>query len=319
MDFYSNLPVNLQQPTLFEILSVNEIRKLIKPTLKYILSTYLQYKPTRWLLKLYNKFDFLILLLKSLIEYRHIQTTGATILDRFYGLKRYSRFHNRFILYLGIWLHDGFIEYLSDVLDQYHEVLQSKKLTQQLNSWQTSFDNLYPKLIKMLKVVNFCFKLKYLHDSKETDLVHFITQIRYERFEEPEHNSLPPIARRKRTNLPRILSLFRDIMEKTSSMFLDRLFPTFLVVIRVLQLINQQPDLFKEEVKVKKPSPPVLKNSDTETGGFCPLCDKVIEQPAMISTGYVACYECIKDWLSSNSTCFVTGNEIDREVRKLLI
>lgn len=51
-------------------------------------------------MKIFNKFDLLILLLKSLLEYRHCKATGATILDKFYGLKRVSRFDH--LTFLGV-------------------------------------------------------------------------------------------------------------------------------------------------------------------------------------------------------------------------
>lgn len=331
MDFYSNLPVNLQQPTLFEILSVNEVKKLIKPTLRYIFSIYLQYRgPTRWLLKIFNKFDFIILVIKSLVEYRHYKATGATILDKFYGLKRFSRFPK--LTFLGIWLNDCLFEYVSDICEQYHELLQSRKLTSpELSSWQQWFDAYYPKLQKTIKVINFCFKLKYLRDSKDTDMIHFITQIRYQRYQEPEEgivsrkNTLTlSERRRKRTNLPRILAMTKDAVESTSTMFLDKLFPSFLVMIRILQIINQRPELFKKEIRVKRPKPPVLPGvasevDNNDTTDVCPLCGEEITEPAMISSGYVANLECAKKWVSTENTCFATGVPIDKRIRKLLI
>ncbi|CDO94531.1 unnamed protein product [Kluyveromyces dobzhanskii CBS 2104] len=306
MDFYSNLPVNLQQPTLFEILSVNEVKKLIKPTLRYILSIYIQYRgPTRWLLKIFSRFDFIILVVKSLIEYRHYKTTGATILDKFYGLKRFSRFPN--LTFLGIWLNDCLFEYMSDVCDQYHEILQGRKLSSpELNIWQQWFDVYYPKFKKSVKIINFCFKLKYLRDSKDSDVVHFLTQVRYERYQEPEEEvgSRKKIIsvsdrRRKRTNVPRILAMTKDAVENTSTLVLDKLFPSFLVMIRILQVINQRPELFKQETRIKKPKPPVLPSADgdtaiEETNDICPLCGEKISEPAMISSGYIANLECAK-------------------------
>lgn len=319
MDFYSNLPVNLQQPSLFEIISVDEIRKLLKPTLRYILTTYLQYRPSRLLLKVYNKFDFIVLVLKSLVEYRHLETTDATILDKFYGLRRYSKFNNKFALYFSIWFHDIFAEYFNDRFNEYHEILQSRKLTQQLTLWQQRFDEYYPKVVKGFKVINFCLKLKYLRDSKASNLIYLLGRVRYERYEQQATSPSVTLSRRKRTNLPRIISISKNLMESSSTMILDKLFPTFLVIIRVLQWINQQPQIFKEEIRVKRPKPPVLKSSQEMTGDICPLCNKKIHEPAMISTGYIACHQCIITWLASNSTCFITGSEIDNQVRRLLV
>ncbi|BAP71899.1 peroxisome assembly protein 12 [Kluyveromyces marxianus] len=335
MDFYSNLPVNLQQPTLFEILSVNEVKKLIKPTLRYIFSLYLQHRGTgRWLLKIFNKFDLLILLLKSLLEYRHCKATGATILDKFYGLKRVSRFDH--LTFLGVWINDCLSEYINDICEQYHEKLQSMKLTNlKLNNWQQWFDLYFPKVQQAIKVINFCFKLKYLRDSKHSDLVQFATQTRYERYSEPDEveSKVPAVSdivqrRRKRTNMPRILEIVKKSVDKTSSMFLDKLFPSFLVMIRILQIINQRPELFKQDVRIKKPKPPVLpskKGSDKDvdkanaTTENCPLCGEKIKDPAMISSGYIADLKCAEEWVRTETTCFITGIEINKTIRKLLI
>ncbi|KAG0665973.1 ubiquitin-protein ligase peroxin 12 [Monosporozyma unispora] len=98
MSFYSNLPSvggttsASTTPTLFEILSAEEINELLPTSIRYILTKYwIQNRPTRFNIQLNNWFDeWFSLILKSLVEWYHLKHYDATFINKFYGLLQYN-------------------------------------------------------------------------------------------------------------------------------------------------------------------------------------------------------------------------------------
>lgn len=71
MEYYSSLDasqLDSERPTLFELISANQLESLLSPSLRYILVHYASKYP-RYLLQLNNNFDELNLLLRSFIEW----------------------------------------------------------------------------------------------------------------------------------------------------------------------------------------------------------------------------------------------------------
>lgn len=76
-----------QKPSLFELLSEQQLAALLPPTLRYLL-VHATHRSPRYLLPLLNSFDELYALLLLLVERHYLLTRGGSFTEHFYGLKR---------------------------------------------------------------------------------------------------------------------------------------------------------------------------------------------------------------------------------------
>lgn len=89
MEFMTALQGGLdeQKPSLFEILSENELNALIPPSIRYLLALATHRHP-RYLLRVLNNFDEIYALLSLAVERYYLGTYGGGFTENFYGLKR---------------------------------------------------------------------------------------------------------------------------------------------------------------------------------------------------------------------------------------
>ncbi|OQN97329.1 hypothetical protein B0A48_16393 [Cryoendolithus antarcticus] len=89
MEFMTALTGGLdeQKPSLFELLSEQQLNGLIPPSLRYLLAIATHRNP-RYLLRVLNSFDELYALLSLLVERHFLSTHGGGFTENFYGLKR---------------------------------------------------------------------------------------------------------------------------------------------------------------------------------------------------------------------------------------
>lgn len=76
-----------QKPSLFEILSEQQLNSLLPPTLRYLL-TVATHRHPRYLLRILNSFDELYAAAMLLVERHYLRTRGGSFTENFYGLKR---------------------------------------------------------------------------------------------------------------------------------------------------------------------------------------------------------------------------------------
>lgn len=76
-----------QKPSLFELLSEQQLSALLPPSLRYLLAVATHRHP-RYLLRILNSFDELYALLMLLVERHYLKTYGGGFTENFYGLKR---------------------------------------------------------------------------------------------------------------------------------------------------------------------------------------------------------------------------------------
>ncbi|CAJ2512351.1 Uu.00g053660.m01.CDS01 [Anthostomella pinea] len=76
-----------QKPSLFELLSEQQLNSLLPPTLRYLL-TVATHRYPRYLLRPLNSFDELYALAMLLVERHYLRTRGGSFTEHFYGLKR---------------------------------------------------------------------------------------------------------------------------------------------------------------------------------------------------------------------------------------
>ncbi|KEQ89291.1 hypothetical protein M438DRAFT_401428 [Aureobasidium pullulans EXF-150] len=89
MEFMTNLQSGLdeQKPSLFELLSEQQLGALIPPSLRYLLAVATHRYP-RYLLRILNSFDELYAFLSLIVERHYLRTYGGGFTENFYGLKR---------------------------------------------------------------------------------------------------------------------------------------------------------------------------------------------------------------------------------------
>ncbi|PNS18392.1 Peroxisome bioproteinsis factor 10 [Sphaceloma murrayae] len=89
MEFMTSLQSGLdeQKPSLFELLSEQQLGSLIPPSLRYLLAVATHRHP-RYLLRILNSFDEVYALLSLVVERYYLRTYGGGFTENFYGLKR---------------------------------------------------------------------------------------------------------------------------------------------------------------------------------------------------------------------------------------
>lgn len=76
-----------QKPSLFELLSEQQLAALLPPTLRYLL-VHATHRSPRYLLPILNSFDEVYALLMLVVERHYLITRGGSFTEHFYGLKR---------------------------------------------------------------------------------------------------------------------------------------------------------------------------------------------------------------------------------------
>src|SRR4051812_31774536 len=76
-----------QKPSLFELVSEQQLSALLAPTLRYLVAVSAQRYPRR-LLPLLNRFDEAYALCALVVERHFLRTRAATFTEDFYGLRR---------------------------------------------------------------------------------------------------------------------------------------------------------------------------------------------------------------------------------------
>ncbi|KAI0677463.1 cyclin-dependent protein kinase inhibitor [Trametes maxima] len=87
MEFYNDVGDDPLKPTLFELVAQEQLRDLLQPALKYVLSVFAQSYP-RYLLRIVNRHEEFYALLMFFVEKHYLRTQGASFAENFYGLKR---------------------------------------------------------------------------------------------------------------------------------------------------------------------------------------------------------------------------------------
>lgn len=89
MEFMTSLlsPIDTAKPSLFELLSEQQLSGLLPPSLRYLLALATHRHP-RYLLRVLNSFDEVYALLSVVVEKYYLEHFGGSFTENFYGLKR---------------------------------------------------------------------------------------------------------------------------------------------------------------------------------------------------------------------------------------
>ncbi|RMZ76973.1 hypothetical protein DV737_g4603, partial [Chaetothyriales sp. CBS 132003] len=89
MEYLSSLqsPIDELKPSIFELLSEQQLSALLPPSLRYLLAVATHRHP-RYLLRVLNNFDEVYALLSLVVERYYLTSFGGSFTENFYGLKR---------------------------------------------------------------------------------------------------------------------------------------------------------------------------------------------------------------------------------------
>ncbi|KAK0206214.1 cyclin-dependent protein kinase inhibitor [Desarmillaria ectypa] len=90
MEFFNNVGVDTLKPSLFELVSQEQLRELLQPALKYVLAVFAQRYP-RYILRIVNRHEEFYAILMFIVERHYLKNHGASFSENFYGLKRRRR------------------------------------------------------------------------------------------------------------------------------------------------------------------------------------------------------------------------------------
>lgn len=223
MEYYSSLDasqLDAETPTLFELISSNQLEALLSPSLRFVLVHYTAKYP-KYLLRIANRFDELNLSLRVLVEWYFLKYWLGLFTENFYGLKRVSqtRLSNsggryqdakltqltpakveerrkltNFQIAVSIFEICG-TSYILEKLNYCYEVWYPKYLTKQLKpndpnskydhfttEFKKKFVEIYPYVQSLVRSGNFAAILMYLSGaSKSPSLLTYLFKINYSR------------------------------------------------------------------------------------------------------------------------------------------
>ncbi|KAF3903011.1 hypothetical protein ABW20_dc0109027 [Dactylellina cionopaga] len=89
MEFMSNISSGIDdnKPSLFELVSEQQLRDLLEPSVRYLLAIITQRHP-RYLIHIVNRFDEAYALLMLLVERHYLKAWNGSFTENFYGIKR---------------------------------------------------------------------------------------------------------------------------------------------------------------------------------------------------------------------------------------
>ncbi|KAK6465122.1 putative peroxisome assembly protein 12 [Scheffersomyces coipomensis] len=228
MEYYSSLDasqLDADRPTLFELISSNQLEALLSPSLRYILVHYTNRYP-KYLLKINNNFDEINLFFRTFIEWYFMKYWQGSFTENFYGLKRVnqtplsdnSKYNNGkltqlvpamieenrvltgFQQFISVFEITG-VAYLSEKLNYTYEIWYTKYITNQLNVHETNskeenfkiqfkrkFVELYPYFQSAYRIGNFITTILYLSgNTKSPSLLTYLFRINYSRLSQYDY------------------------------------------------------------------------------------------------------------------------------------
>ncbi|GEQ70236.1 hypothetical protein JCM33374_g3912 [Metschnikowia sp. JCM 33374] len=246
MEYYSSLDaskLDSETPTLFELISANQLEALLSPSLRYILVHYAQKYPS-YLLKITNRFDELNLLFRTFIEWYFFKFWQGSFTENFYGIKRVSQTplsNKKYNFGKLIQLTPSMIEerrklsptqiavsifevtglsYLVEKFNYRYELLYSKYITNQLNAedaptpadarkikLQVLFVKWYPYIQSVWRLSNLIATLSFLSGTtKSPSLLTLLSKINYARLNQYDYTKNEPSASSHDRNVPNRVS-----------------------------------------------------------------------------------------------------------------
>ncbi|CAI5756359.1 unnamed protein product [Candida verbasci] len=230
MEYYSSLSasqLDSERPTLFELISSNQLERLLSPSLRYILVLYVNKYP-KYLIKINNNFDELNLVFRTFIEWYFFKYWSGSFTENFYGIKRVSqnkidkynsgkltslvpsmieerRKLSKLQIVVSIFEITG-VAYINEKLNYWYEIWYTKYITNQLNKnpnfttkqnieieIKRKFVELYPYIHSSFKLANFIATIMYLSGTtKSPSILTYLFKTNYSRLNQYDYDKNEP-------------------------------------------------------------------------------------------------------------------------------
>ncbi|EEB08185.1 ubiquitin-protein ligase E3 [Schizosaccharomyces japonicus yFS275] len=310
--------MNPQLPSLLEHLEKEQLQSLISPSLLHILAHYAQKYP-RYLLKVHKYYDEIYFALSYLVEQFFLKKWNATMVEhllnwerKYVGWKLQSAGINRNKTYITCNLNNTdkkqklltltLFPYLIRKLDDCIASL-SKRLTTPGLSFPKA--RLYGCIIKLYRKLKSCWNIltwviRILYMCGKTQYTNVIDLILHQKVIYAQRTD----SSNTRNDAPISAST------KLRDFILENGFTAFILALRLLNWWNEND--YQKYFSVSKTwftnlgPPRTTMASDYHTGTSCRICGSIIQNPAVLTTGFVFCYPCIQGWVSENQCCPVT-------------
>ncbi|KAG5978300.1 hypothetical protein E4U55_006283 [Claviceps digitariae] len=258
------------KPSLFEVLSEQQLNSLLPPTLRYLLTVATQRYP-RYLLRILNSFDELYALCMLVVERHYLRTRCASFTENFYGLKREKALRSeiprasvsaphlvREVLKLStadVWKNLAVlvgVPYLKRKLDESYQVNAPRALLGSsytrmpenptlkdrfLYYYRWFLTNIYPSLHAAYYFAILAFNLGYLFDrTKYHNPLMWLIGTRLRRMTGADYQAIEALSKPKPGNRPGSRSLFSPSEWGSKALSgLSLLLPTSIFALKFLE------------------------------------------------------------------------------------
>ncbi|RKP10482.1 Pex12 amino terminal region-domain-containing protein [Thamnocephalis sphaerospora] len=342
MEFMSNLSgdsAGADRPSLFELIAQDQMRDLLRPALRYLLTVYAERYP-RYLLRAHQYFDEAYLLLSWLVERHYLAQWGASFSENFYGLKRArtsergdkwtSTDVSRSLLFLvGL-------PYLKLKLDEAFDKTRGGAAAELFGEDEDEtplrrravrvFRVVYPWINAGYHGATLAYHIAYLYDRTRfySPWLHLqgieVRRMSMQDYEASErYRNAVAAGSSKGVMLRRLLAfgLARGLD------WLKVLLPMGMFFFKFLEWWYASD--YHKRTQVRPIPPPPEPVQPDEHGlplpadpNICPICLKHRTNPAALPTGYAYCYPCIFHHVEEHGRCPVTLARVELEqIRKL--
>ncbi|KAI1292116.1 Peroxisome assembly protein 12 [Halotydeus destructor] len=305
-DLTNTLPTS--RASIFEVLAQEYLSTGLRNAFHYIATVLADTNPVKYLW-VRSWADEILLAVELLVQSTHLKVYNASFSEKFYGLKRISMYgqegtlnghqHLKSLLLLTL------LPYMKKKLDLKHNNMRRKLAEQNGHIGNNQ------RLVHIVKAYS---ALDFVYET--IILVH---QVRYAVGQSRHHTPLlklagvelrPFMKGTSAGDLNHNESSWQD-MAKWTTKGLQLSLSLGAFTLQFLEFFYARDDAIAKFSQLPIPSPPELEA--TVRHGFCPLCNqKLKNETALTSCGFVYCYLCIQDQLSRFGKCPVTGIPVDQ-------
>ncbi|KAK9472089.1 Pex12 amino terminal region-domain-containing protein [Dipodascopsis tothii] len=309
-------------PSLFEVISAEQLGGLLAPSARYVVAHFAQRYP-RQLLGVLNRFDEAFAVVMGAIEARSLATWNASVTEKFYGIKR-----TRALAFETVVAADTNADVAARVQElarlRRRDVWASAVAVVGVPYAAARLDRLYESLRPDATGLAAVFRRVYPALRSAATAGSLALQLLYLCGRSPVH-SLTTLLLRVRLARLGAADYARDRTRARGRAdgALAALLPAAVFVLKLLDWwyasgFARQLSRSARRRRADAPDAPVALPPPAQPAAArpeaCPLCEKPVTNPAALETGYVFCYPCIYRHLQEQpaptARCPVSGQRL---------
>lgn len=302
----------MMKPNLIDLYNVETTNKLIPKSCRYILKTLItNYYSNKYLVKIYNNFDDVSLIISAITDYICLSKTDSTFISNNFNIS--YEFNDKFINkkdLILLTLFDNFgINYIETKLEAYKDdLLQNfkrlkknykQKLIENHGSfWEDSKEDFKAHVVSEINLKHYIFMFKYYPIIKRIlKLFSIFFKLAYHKNYSQYYS---------------VLQYIFDIKQTKSSIynsFTSKIFLYLISLVKIVEYYNRNnflsyilssKDILLDQVPIPEPVYDQLSLQKLIKRGMCPICNSNHQNPTCCKdTGLVFCYDCIYDYLDN--------------------